>query len=54
MKFSNDYRGTCIDDYNTDDCYSKKYQTDCDKIEFGEEDFDANQAEMDRTTVYYT
>ena len=54
MKCSNDYRGTCVDDYNTDDCYSKSYQTEeCDKNEFGE-DFDPGQAEIHRTTIYYT
>ena len=24
-------RGTCEDDYNTYDCYSKSYQAECDK-----------------------
>ena len=40
-----DYRGTCEDDYNTYDCYSKDYQDKCDK--------EYNQTEVNRTTIYY-
>ena len=40
-----DYRGTCEDDYNTYDCYSKDYQDKCDK--------NLTETEVNRTTIYY-